>query len=85
MNEASLVSGVLFFVCFIGLILVIGVKESSLPKEHSTISSAPFWLNLIIVAMSYLPYRVWKLINVILLLLLTILFFYLFLTTLGIN
>ena len=85
MNEASIVSGVLFFVVFIALLLVIGAKESSLPKEPFTISSAPFWLNLIIVAISYLPYRVWKLINVIVLLLLTILFGYLFLTTLGIN
>ncbi len=85
MNEASLVSGVLFFMCFIGFILVIFAKESSFPKEHSTISSALFWVSVIRVAMSYLPYRVWKFINVMILLLLTILFGYLFITSLVIN
>lgn len=81
MNEASLVSGILFFMCFIVFIIAIIAKESSFPREHSTISSAPFWMNVIRVAMSYLPYKVWKLINVMILLFLTILFGYLFITT----
>ncbi|MEX3744109.1 hypothetical protein [Lysinibacillus agricola] len=81
MNEASLISGILFFMCFIGFILAVFAKESSLPKTTSTISSAPFWINVIWVAISNLPYKFRKFINVLILLILTILFGYLFIST----
>ncbi|MEB2298405.1 hypothetical protein LAV72_02020 [Lysinibacillus xylanilyticus] len=82
MNEASIISGLLFFVTLISMIMVIFMKESSSENPNSTISSAPFWVNIIWVVVTYLPFKIRKIIYSFVLILLTILFGYLFVSTL---
>ncbi|OXS77131.1 hypothetical protein B1B04_01635 [Lysinibacillus sp. KCTC 33748] len=81
MDEANIISGLLFSVTLLSVIMGIFMKESNSENPNSTISCAPFWVNIIWVVVTYLPFTIRKIIYSFVLMLLTILFGYLFVST----